>query len=46
MADAPPVSSGTQERQSNDSSALADDIEEALEDFMAALDRIALKHGQ
>ena len=46
MADAPPMSSGTQECQSDDSSVLTDDIEEALEDFMVALDRIALKHGQ
>jgi hypothetical protein len=46
MADAPPVSSGTQERQSDASSALTNDIEEALEDFLAALDAIALKHAQ
>jgi hypothetical protein len=46
MANAPPVSSGTRERQSDDSSELANDIEEAVEDFMAALDSIALKHGQ
>jgi len=46
MADAPPVSSGTQERQSNASSVVRNDIEGAVDDFMVALDAIATKHAQ
>jgi len=46
MANAPPVSSGTQEHQSNASSAVRNDIERAVDDFMVALDVIATKHAQ
>ena len=46
MADAPPVSSGTLKRQSNASSAVRNDIEGAVNDFMVALDAIATKHAQ
>ena len=46
MANAPPVSSRTQEHQSNASSAVRNDIEGAVDDFMVALDVIATKHAQ
>jgi hypothetical protein len=46
MADAPPVSSGTRERQSNASSMLKNEINEAIINFMSALDDIARKYEQ
>jgi len=45
MANAPSVSSGTQQCQRNASSALKKDIEEALNDHMEALNAIATKHA-
>jgi hypothetical protein len=46
IANAPPVFSGTQECQSNASTMLKKDIDGAIDDFMMALDSIAVKHAQ
>jgi hypothetical protein len=45
MANAPPVSSGTQQCQRDASSVLKNDIEDAINNHMEALDAIATKHG-
>jgi len=46
MADAPAMSSGTQERQSNASTMLQKEIDEALDNFMMVLDTIAVKYAK
>ena len=46
MADAPAVSSRTREHQSNASTMLQKEIDEALDDFMMVLDTIAVKYAK